>query len=128
MTLLMDTHVFLWWVADAGGLSARAREVIGNSDNEILLSAASGWEIAFKAALGRLNLGAEPAIFVPEHVHRNGFGVLPVSLHHSLEVFGLPPHHRDPFDRLLIAQARSEGIPLISGDERLEIYEVDIVW
>ena len=128
MTLLMDTHVFLWWAADEPRLSPRARAEIANPDNEVLLSAASGWEITIKSALGRLELHSEPQVFVPEHVHRNGFGVLPVTLHHSLEVYSLPHHHRDPFDRLLIAQARSEGIPLISGENRLRSYEVEIVW
>jgi len=128
VTLLMDTNVFLWWVIDAPALSSRARDEIANPGNEILLSAASGWEIAIKSALGRLDLPAEPQVFVPEQLHHNNFGVLPVSLHHSLAVYSLPSHHRDPFDRLLIAQAKSEQIPLISGDEALAVYEVEIVW
>ena len=128
MRLLLDTHTFLWWVADLPRLSGRARSEIANPENEILLSAASGWEIAIKSALGRLKLSAEPSVFVPEHLRRNDFDVIPVGLHHGLEVYGLPPHHRDPFDRLLVAQSRCEGIPLISADERLKSYEVELLW
>ena len=124
----MDTHVFLWWVTDAPSLSSRAREEIASAGNDILFSAASGWEIALKSALGRLDLPNEPPVFVPEQLYRNNFGVLPVSLHHSLAVHALPSHHRDPFDRLLIAQAQSEKIPFISGDDRLAKYDVEIIW
>ena len=124
----MDTHVFLWWVTDAPGLSSRAREEIANPGNNILLSAASGWEIAIKSNVGRLEMPTEPQVFVPEQLHRNNFRVLPVSLHHSLAVHGLPSHHSDPFDRLLIAQAKSEEIPFISGDDRMAMYDVEIIW
>ncbi len=105
-----------------------ARKAIADPDNRVLLSAASGWEIDIKSALGRLELPAPPAAFIPEQMRQNSFEVLPVSMHHALEVHALPAHHRDPFDRLLIAQSRSEAAPLISGDRALAAYDVEIVW
>ena len=128
MTLLLDTHVFLWWVTDQSEVSPTAREAIANPANRVLLSAASGWEIAIKSALGRLELPSSPADFIPEQMRRNVFEVLPVSMYRALEVHALPVHHRDPFDRLLIAQSRSEGAPLITGDQVLAAYDVEIVW
>ena len=128
MRLLVDTHVFLWWITDAPKMSELAREAIKNPENEILLSPVCGWEIAIKAALGRLDLPAPPTEFIPDQLQKNGFGVLPISMHHALEVSLVPPHHQDPFDRLLIAQARSEGIPLISGDAAFRAYDVDVLW
>ncbi|HIC70216.1 MAG TPA: type II toxin-antitoxin system VapC family toxin [Candidatus Latescibacteria bacterium] len=128
MTFLMDTHVFLWWVTDQPGVSQTAHDAITNPGNRLLLSAASGWEIAIKSALGRLELPASPSKFVPDQMQQNDFEVLPVRMYHALEVHALPAHHRDPFDRLLIAQSRSEGAPLISGDRALAAYDVDVVW
>ena len=128
MTLLMDTHVFLWWVTDQPGVSPAARKAIADAGNRVLLSAASGWEIAIKSAWGRLDLPSSPAEFIPEQMRRNDFEVLPVSMYHALEVHALPAHHRDPFDRLLIAQSRSEAAPLITGDRALAVYDVEIVW
>ena len=128
MTLLMDTHVFLWWITDQPRVSPTARNAISDPDNRVLLSAASGWEIAIKSALGRLELPAPPAKFIPQQMRQNSFEALPVSMYHALEVHALPAHHRDPFDRLLIAQSRSEAAPLISGDRALAAYDVEIVW
>ncbi len=128
MRLLLDTHAFLWWVTDAPRISGRARDAIADPENDILMSPVSGWEISIKAALGRLELPEPPPDFIPEQLQRNRFGVLPVSMQHALEVSVLPPHHQDPFDRLLIAQARSDGIPLVSGDAAFGAYEVDILW
>ena len=128
MTYLLDTHVFLWWVSDAEGISETARDAIQNPENSLLVSAVCGWEIAIKAGLGRLELDSPPASFVSEHLNRNSMGVLPISMHHALEVYDLPPHHRDPFDRLLIAQSRSEGLPIISSDAVFARYDVAVVW
>lgn len=128
MRALLDTHVFLWWVNGAPDTSEAARDAIRNPENEMLLSPVSGWEIVIKAALGRLALSGSPAQFVPRQVHQNDFGILPVSMQHALEVYHLPPHHQDPFDRLLVAQARSEDIPLISGDSAIHAYDVKILW
>ena len=128
MTFLLDTRVFLWWVADQPGVTDAAREAIANPDNQVFLSAASGWEIAIKSALGRLDLPSVPAQFVPEQMQQNSFDVLQVSMHHALEVHALPRHHGDPFDRMLIAQSRCEGLRLISGDHVLSAYDVEILW
>ena len=124
----MDTHVFLWWVTNNSALSESAVEAIQDPTNELLLSAVSGWEIAIKSTLGRLELSSSPVDFVPDQLRRNELGVLPVSMHHALEVYSLPPHHGDPFDRMLIAQSRSESAPLISGDSAFHPYDVEIIW
>jgi PIN domain nuclease of toxin-antitoxin system len=124
----LDTHVFLWWVTDEPSLSEPAHEAIANPDNDVLISPVSGWEIVIKAALGRLELPGPPPEFIPEQLRKNDFGVLPVSMQHALEVSKLPPHHQDPFDRLLIAQARSDGLPLVSGDAAIRDYEVEVLW
>ncbi len=128
MRLLLDTHAFLWWVTDTPRISAPAHEAIANPGNDILISPVSGWEISIKAALGRLQLPGPPPEFIPEQLRRNDFGVLPVSMQHALEVSQLPLHHQDPFDRLLIAQARSDGIPVVSGDAAFGAYDVDVLW
>lgn len=128
MKLLLDTHAFLWWVTDTPRISGPAHEAIANPENDILVSAVSGWEIVIKAALGRLQLPGPPPEFIPEQLGKNDFGVLPVSMQHALEVSQLPLHHQDPFDRMLIAQARSDGVPLVSGDAAVGAYDVDILW
>lgn len=133
MRALLDTHAFLWWIADAPGLSDRAREVLADDRNELLFSVASAWEIAIKVSLGKLEI---PEVEVPEdleqfvtnQVSENAFEVLPVSLKHALGVYSLPQHHKDPFDRLLIAQALAEGIPLLSRDPAFSSYPIKVVW
>jgi PIN domain nuclease of toxin-antitoxin system len=127
--VLLDTHAFLWWVADDPQLSTRARRIMGNSSNEVYFSAVSGWEIAIKVGLGRLRIGDESVEdFVAEHVAVNGFQVLAIQLGHTLGTASLPDHHRDPFDRLLVAQAISEEMALISADRALAEYKLKIVW
>jgi PIN domain nuclease of toxin-antitoxin system len=128
MRALLDTHVFLWWVSDDERLSPRARDVIGAGPDEILFSVVSAWEIVLKAALGRLQVAPDPTSFVSEHLQANSFTVLPMHLRHALAVADLPDHHRDPFDRMLIAQARSEGLAIISSDQDVARYPVEVVW
>ncbi len=128
MRLLLDTHAFLWWITDSPHLSATARELIGNGKNEVFFSAASGWEIAIKARLGRLTLPGDPERFLAEQLAANAFQVLPVYLHHAMRVYSLPDHHRDPFDRLLVAQAEVEGMAIVSGDPQLARYPVPVRW
>src|SRR3712207_613496 len=103
MWLLLDTHAFLWWVFDDPKLSPAARDLIADPAAEILFSAVNAWEIVIKAHTGRLDLPADAPGFVADQVRRNGFHVLPVELHHTLRVHHLPDHHKDPFDRLLVA-------------------------
>lgn len=128
MKYLLDTHTFLWWITDNELLSDRAREVIRNGRNTILLSAASGWEIAIKAGLGRLELPDRPEVVIPEQMSLNDIQGLPVQMSHALRVHSLPQHHRDPFDRMLVAQCQLEEIPIITSDPEISKYDVEIIW
>ena len=128
MRVLLDTHTFLWWITADHRLSQRSIELISDGNNELLFSTASGWEIAIKAGLGRLDIPDPLDRFVSEHLFRNHIGVLPVQLSHALHVYTLPQLHRDPFDRLLVAQAQVERLPLLSSDRRLAEYDVDVLW
>jgi len=128
MKALIDTHVFLWWNMEDAQLSPRARKIIADGKNEIFLSAASAWEIAIKAAKGRLALPEEPALYVPSRMNLYRIQSLPVQVSHALRVYDLPPHHADPFDRLLVAQCQMESLPLITKDEEIQKYEVETIW
>ncbi|MGB4690751.1 MAG: type II toxin-antitoxin system VapC family toxin [Atribacterales bacterium] len=128
MKALLDTHVFLWWITDDQRLSSRVREIIADGTNEILFSAASGWEIAIKTRLGRLQLPDDPEIFIPEQLELNAIEVLPVQIGHALHVYQLPSHHRDPFDHLLIAQAQLEKLPILTADPQISRYPVEVIW
>jgi PIN domain nuclease of toxin-antitoxin system len=128
MRSLLDTHAFLWFVAGDERLSVRARNRIEARDSEVLLSIASIWEIAIKAALGRLPLPSPVRSFVPQQMTENKIGLLPVALDHALEAGSLPHHHRDPFDRMLVVQARMEEMPIISADPELDRYGIERVW
>jgi PIN domain nuclease of toxin-antitoxin system len=126
MTVLLDTNSFLWWVADAPRLSRRARKAIESSD--CLLSIASCWEMAIKASLGRLQMPSPLDRFLQRQIEVNGFQLLPVSLEHAAAVRDLPFHHRDPFDRLLAAQARHEEIAIVTSDDVFGSYGVKRIW
>ena len=128
MKVLLDTHAFLWWITDDPRLSERARDIIGDGGNDVFFSVASAWEIAIKAGIGRLHLPNPADEFVTGEVVRNGFSVLPIHLVHALRVHALPPHHRDPFDRLLVAQSGIDELPLISRDPVFARYDIDIRW
>ncbi|MBT9587032.1 type II toxin-antitoxin system VapC family toxin [bacterium] len=121
---LIDTHVALWWADDSPRLAARHRAILENGSNEIVLSSVSVWEVAIKAAQGKLILPLEPLQFFQKLVERYHFTVLPIHLSHAAGVFSLPKVHADPFDRLLIAQCRSEGLPLVSEDSVFEKYDL----
>ncbi len=128
MNALLDTHTFLWWITDNPDLSPRAREVISDGDNTLFLSAASGWEIAIKAKLGRLQLPDNPERFVIEHMSLNAINSLPIQLSHALHVYTLPNHHRDPFDRMLVAQSQLEKLPIVTVDPQIAHYPVQVIW
>ncbi len=128
MRLLLDTAPFLWWITDNDRLSERARELLGDADNEVWFSAVSSWELVIKAALGRVRLPEKAERFIPKHLAINGFQILPIHLRHTLRVAGLPDHHRDPFDRLLVAQALVEGLTLLSTDRQFSRYAAPVVW
>jgi PIN domain nuclease of toxin-antitoxin system len=121
--LLLDTHALLWWLADDRRLQAGARKAIGDVGNEIYVSAASAWEIAIKAGLGKLSAPDD----LPEQLTANSFTPLDVSVPHALAVRHLPDHHRDPFDQLLVAQAQLEGLTIITADERITLYNVPVL-
>ncbi|MDA8346872.1 MAG: type II toxin-antitoxin system VapC family toxin [Thermaerobacter sp.] len=128
MKLLLDTHTFLWWITDDPQLSAPARKVISDSDNEVFFSAVSAWELAIKAGLGRLKLNEDLSEFVREQLLENRFIPLPLSLEHALRVRHLPGHHQDPFDRALVTQAQTEGMSLVSRDSDIRKYPIDVLW
>lgn len=128
MRLLLDTHAFLWWIADDERLSARARELIADGGNEVFLSAASGWEMVVKASLGRLTLDEAIEGFLPRQLEANAVQVLPVHLRHALALVELPALHRDPFDRMLVSQALVEELTLVSGDDQVARYPVKVAW
>jgi PIN domain nuclease of toxin-antitoxin system len=122
--LLADTHAILWWLGDDPALSAAARRAIADPANEVLVSAASVWEIAIKRALGKLTAPDD----LPAVIEEEGFGWLGVSATHAWQVQALPPHHHDPFDRLIIAQAAVEGIPVVTSDPAFAAYPVGVRW
>ena len=128
MKALLDTHTFLWWNMDAEQLSERAREIIAEADNEIFFSAVSSWEIAIKTAKGRLVLPEEPAAYIASRLRLHHFQPLPIQVSHTTHVYGLPRHHDDPFDRLLIAQAQLEGLPILTLDPEIKKYPVETIW
>jgi PIN domain nuclease of toxin-antitoxin system len=125
--LLLDTHAFLWFVAGDRRLSRHARAVMEADDAELLVSAASVWEMAIKASLGRLTLPAPVDAYIAEKI-AEGYQMAPVTWAHTAAVERLPFHHRDPFDRLLVAHARAERYPLVTRDRVFRKYGVEVVW
>jgi PIN domain nuclease of toxin-antitoxin system len=124
MKLLLDTHALLWWLEGSPRLGLNTRREISSPRNEVLISAVCAWEIAIKVGLGRLDLGEPPEICLPREIQRNGFRPLSVEISHGCAVRSLPDHHRDPFDRLLVAQALREGLTLVTADPLLYRYPV----
>jgi len=125
---LLDTHVLLWWLQADPRLSEAATKAIAESTTDAFVSVVSIWEIAIKAGLGRLEMPDDLEAFFDRHLSINGFAVLPIQLRHAAAVRNLPNHHRDPFDRLLVAQVQAEDLRLISSDEQLDAYEIDVLW
>lgn len=128
MKVLLDTHAFLWWIADDPQLSTRARQIMEAADTKPFLSAASGWEIAIKSRLGKLKLPADLEEFIAEQLRINAIQVLPIQMSHALHVITLPDHHRDPFDRMLVAQSQLERLPILTGDPQIAQYVVTTIW
>ncbi len=127
MEVLLDTHALIWWFEGASGLSKRASSIIASPGNLILISAAVGWELAIKVNLGKFNT---PTLVqeLSRIVEREGFAELPISLEHAVRAGLLPLHHRDSFDRLLVAQAQAMGASILSADRALDAYDVRRVW
>ena len=128
MKIIVDTHVFLWWITDSSKLSKQAKTIISDGDNTIFLSAASSWEIAIKNQLGRLQLPQRPERFIPDQLLRNGMESLPITMSHALHVATLPSIHRDPFDRMLISQAQVEHLPILTADPFFARYRIETIW
>jgi PIN domain nuclease of toxin-antitoxin system len=126
--LLLDTHAFLWWLGASRGLSRKARSAIGSGRNECYVSIASAWEIAIKVSLGTLRIGGTLDRFLPEQMAANGFHPLAIDLKHVARVATLPFHHRDPFDRLLVAQALEEELRVVTADPVFARYGVKRIW
>jgi PIN domain nuclease of toxin-antitoxin system len=128
MRVLLDTHVLLWWLLGEQALSASARSAIADEDNETFVSAASAWEISIKYDQGKLSTAAGFATDLERAVARHGFSPMPITLHHGDRAGALPLHHKDPFDRMLIAQALAESLTLISNERLFDRYGVARLW
>ena len=128
MKILLDTHAFLWAISEPDRLSSRARDILRAGNNNVYFSVASAWEIAIKMKLGKLRLPDLPDRYIPKELAVAAIDVLPIQLSHTLRTFHLPEHHRDPFDRLLIAQAQLENMPLMTSDPHILRYEVTTIW
>ena len=128
MKVLLDTCAFLWLVTDDPQSSELAKEIFLNEDNELFLSAVTGFEIAVKYSLGKLRLAEPPKEFIANRIKANALIELPLSMIHALALQNMPLHHKDPFDRLLVAQAMVNQIPLLSADQQLSAYEIKRLW
>jgi PIN domain nuclease of toxin-antitoxin system len=128
LNFLIDTHCWLWWLSEPERLNPTARRQIANRRNAVFFSAASAWEIAIKASLGKLRLPEPATDYIPSRVSGQGMIPLPINQRHALHLEGMPLHHRDPFDRILIAQAQIEGLPVLTADLQFRSYDVKILW
>jgi PIN domain nuclease of toxin-antitoxin system len=127
MKALLDTHTFLWAIAEEEKLSRKAQQIY-TGPHDLWLSVASIWEILIKVQTGRLPLPTPAGRYLVKELSRNRIEVLPITLDHVLRLESLSPHHRDPFDRLLIAQSMEQGWPIISADPMFKKYSVDVIW
>ena len=128
MKFIADTHAFIWFIADSPKLSGTARKLFESSDSERLFSIASIWEIAIKTSLGKLSFDKPLEQFLPEQIAANDARLLDISLFHALRVASLPFHHRDPFDRMIIAQGLTENLPILSDDNAFDAYGIKRIW
>lgn len=128
MRLLLDTHSFLWFASGNDKLSPKAKEVIADTDNDAYLSTASLWEMAIKINIGKLRLPKPLGVLIPEQIRKNEFKVLRSEVAHFETYTNLPLHHRDPFDRMIIAQAKVEDLLVVGKDEKFENYDIKLLW
>jgi PIN domain nuclease of toxin-antitoxin system len=128
MRLLLDTHTLLWWLSGNPSLPASARKLIANKNNDVLVSAVSAWEIATKVRLGKLPIAIDLAHDFSAYLERERFDTLAVSVEHGIRAGLLPGPHKDPFDRMLIAQALAENLAIVSNDVIFDGYAVKRVW
>jgi PIN domain nuclease of toxin-antitoxin system len=127
MKLLLDTHTFLWFIEDNLSLSIKAKNLL-ESDRDLFISIASLWEISIKISLGKLTLTEPLKVFIVDQLKKNDIEILPIEIEHLVLVSALPFHHRDPFDRLLIAQSVIEEMPIVSIDSQFDLYSVKRLW
>ena len=128
MKILLDTHAFLWWNDANPRLSRKALSLLEDPSNTLLLSVVSAWEIVIKCQAHKLRLPESPSVYIPTRSAHYGIETLPVILAHVLASESLPTHHRDPFDRLLIAQAKVEDVPILTADPQIRGYPVKVLW
>ena len=128
MRVLLDTHAFLWWDLDDVRLSDTARGIIADSATQVVVSAASIWEVAIKAGKGRIDLPSHLDAYVDDRLRRYRWLVLPIDERHAVRAAGLPMIHADPFDRMLVAQGQLEGIPIVTTDAEVKRYDVATIW
>jgi PIN domain nuclease of toxin-antitoxin system len=128
MKLLLDTHTFLWFVDGNTNISSNALTLIENSSNDLYLSIASIWEIAIKVSIGKLRIAQPLEVFIPNQLSQNSISALSISVEHATHVASMEHHHRDPFDRMLVAQATVEQMPVISKDAALDAYGITRLW
>ncbi len=128
MKILLDTHAFLWWDSEPEKLAPIVSDMLSDAENSIFFSVVSAWEIQIKKQLGKLSLSISLAEMIEGQQQVNKVSILPVQLHHVLALDELPTHHKDPFDRLLIAQAKIDGLKIVSADSIFSKYDVDVIW
>ena len=128
MNLLLDTHTLLWFIAGSESLTVNARNLIEDTSNEKFVSIASIWETAIKVSIGKMPLSAPFDTLFPRQLLINGFELLPVKVEHTSIIASMPFHHRDPFDRILIAQSMTEKLSLVSNDNAFDDYSVTRIW
>ncbi|MBU1342570.1 MAG: type II toxin-antitoxin system VapC family toxin [Proteobacteria bacterium] len=128
MRALLDTNAFLWFISGSDRLSGKARDYMADFNNDLILSTASLWEIAIKTSLGKLELLSPFDQLIPAQLEKNAINVLPIELDHISAIINLEVHHRDPFDRLIIAQGITEQIPVITSDAMFTRYPVKVIW
>lgn len=127
-TILLDTHVWLWLNGNPDRLTSDALDILNSSESELYLSSASAWEIGIKCSTGKLSLPLPPEIYIPTRLLDTGVHPLPIRVEHALRAAALPLHHKDPFDRMLVAQAQVENLELMTVDRELASYDVSLVW
>jgi PIN domain nuclease of toxin-antitoxin system len=126
---LLDTQTFLWWASDGGArVSERVREILESADTDASLSVVSAWEIAIKVGRGRMELPEPIERYLPDRIRRHRFTMLSVDLPHAIRAGTLPMIHTDPFDRMLVAQAQIEGLPILTADPAIARYDVETIW
>ncbi|ELS03743.1 hypothetical protein Xen7305DRAFT_00034670 [Xenococcus sp. PCC 7305] len=128
MRLLLDTHTFIWYVTNNRKLSLKAQQLINDGNNEVFLSIVSIWEMAIKHSVGKLRFELPFELFMKRQLKVNDFQLLNIKVDHLVIVANLPLHHRDPFDRLIIAQAIAEKIPVVGTDEIFDLYPIERLW